>query len=337
MRNALTDVSGIAVGHWTDLEAGTGCTVILTPQGVTASLDVRGSSPGTRETDLLQPQSNVDRVHAIVLSGGSAFGLAAADGVMRWLDERGYGWQTPAARVPIVPGAILFDLAVGDAGVRPTAENAYAACEAANLQDDQRGNIGVGAGCTVGKLLGLARASRGGLGQASVHLPGGVVVSALIAVNALGDVVDPWSGTIIAGARTDDGDQLADALTVIQSQADRFMFRQPPSEGNTTIGVIATNARLNKIQCQKLAQMGHDGLGRTTRPAHTMYDGDCLFVLATGENDQAIDLSLLGAVASDVVAQAILDAVRAAQPGYGLPAASQLEPIPLTFHPNPGA
>ncbi len=329
MRNALTDVAGIAVGHWDDPVAGTGCTVILTPQGATGSLDVRGSSPGTRETDLLQPLGNVDKVHGVALSGGSAFGLATADGVMRWLDERDYGWPTPVARVPIVPAAILFDLGVGDPQVRPTAADAYAACQAASVQDVSRGSVGVGMGCTVGKLLGLERATRGGLGQAAVRLPGDIVVAALVAVNSLGDVVDPWAGQIVAGARAEDGLELVDSLAVVQAQADRFRFRPPPLRENTTIGVIATNLALTKLQCQKLAQMGHDGMGRATRPAHTMYDGDCLFALATGENPRSVEMSLLGAVAAEVVARAILDGVRSARPGYGLPAASQLTPRPL--------
>jgi L-aminopeptidase/D-esterase-like protein len=335
MRNALVDVPGILVGHWDSPEEGTGCTVILTPQGATASVDVRGSAPGTRETDLLDPVMRVDQVHAIVLSGGSAFGLASADGAVRWLHERGYGWYTPVTRVPIVPAAILFDLGVGGSTRWPTGAEGYAACEAATDQDASRGSVGAGMGCSVGKLLGFERACRGGLGQASVTLPGGVVVAALIAVNAVGDIVDPSRATIIAGARDLETQTLVDALSQIQAAFDQYSFRRAPSSEqaeeqgsreNTTIGVVATNVRLSKSDAKKLAQMAHDGLARTMRPAHTSYDGDALFALSTATIDQPVDLSILGAIAAEVTAAAVLDGVRNATPAYGLPTAGELIP-----------
>ena len=329
MTNSLTYVPGVLVGHWTDALNGTGCTVVLTPDGACAGVDVRGSSPGTRETDLLDPITGVDRVHGIVLSGGSAYGLGAAHGAVRWLAERGYGWYTPAARVPIVPAAIVYDLAFNSSSVYPTEADAYIACESANASDASRGNIGAGTGCTVGKLLGFANSSRGGLGQASLTLAGGAIVAALVAVNAIGDIVDPTAARIIAGARDPESGQLADALTTLSSRFDQFLFRRPPTRENTTIGVVATNLPLNKAQATKLAQMAQAGVTRTTRPAHTMYDGDCLFALGTGGLDIPFELSLLGAVAAQVVAAAVLDGVRNASAGFGLPSASDLTPLPL--------
>lgn len=334
MLNALVDVPGIRVGHWDSPEEGTGCTVVLTPQGATASVDVRGSAPGTRETDLLDPVMRVDQVHAIVLSGGSAFGLASADGAVRWLHERGHGWYTPVTPVPIVPAAILFDLGVGGSTRWPTAAEGYAACEAATDQEARRGSVGAGMGCSVGKLLGFDRACRGGLGQASLTLPGGIVVAALIAVNAVGDIVDPNRATIIAGARDPETQTLVDALGTIQPLFDQYAFRRPargeegdaPVAENTTIGVIATNARLSKGEAKKLAQMAHDGLARTMRPAHTTYDGDALFALATGSAQPPAELSILGAIAAEVTAAAVLDGVRNATTAYGLPAAGDLIP-----------
>lgn len=329
MLNALCDVLGVLVGHWTDAANGTGCTVVLTPAGACAGVDVRGSSPGTRETDLLDPVAGVDRVHGIVLSGGSAYGLGAAHGAVRWLAENGYGWYTPAARVPIVPAAIVYDLAFNGSAIYPTDANAYTACESASATDASRGNIGAGTGCTVGKLLGFANASRGGLGQASVTLAGGVVVAALVVVNAIGDIVNPSAARIIAGARDPESGQLADALATAAARFDQFLFRRPPMRENTTIGVVATNLPLNKAQATKLAQMAQAGVTRTTRPAHTMYDGDCLFALGTGSLDMPYELSLLGAVAAQVVAAAVLDGVRSARAGFGLPAASDLAPLAL--------
>lgn len=345
MNRALTDVQGVLVGHWSDPVHGTGCTVVLTPEGSCGGVDVRGSAPGTRETALLNPVNRVDRVHGVLLSGGSAYGLGAAHGVVEWLAERGFGWFTPAAPVPIVPAAILYDLGFGGSAVYPTQEEAYAACESASDADDKRGSIGAGTGCTVGKLLGVDRCTRGGLGQASAELPGGVVVSALIAVNAVGDIVDPIRAEQVAGARDPESGLLVDSLSVAAS-LDSFFFRPSgpdsipsspspdqsdsednhPVQENTSIGVVATNLSLSKTEVTKLAQMAQTGVSRTTRPAHTLYDGDCLFGLSTGALDAQIELSLLGAVAAEVVAAAVLDGVLNATPAHGVPAASELTP-----------
>ena len=350
MNKALTDVPGLRVGHWSDRAHGTGCTVVLTPEGACGGVDVRGSAPGTRETALLDPVGRVDRVHAVLLSGGSAFGLGAADGVVRWLAERGFGWPTPAAPVPIVPAAILYDLGFAGSTTYPTGKDAYAACEAASDEDSSRGSVGAGVGCTVGKLLGAECASRGGLGQASAALPGGVIVAALVAVNAVGDVVDPKRGELVAGARDPETGQLVDSLSEAASRLDSYLFRPPATQDagrtsnqaleagliasdtagdNTTIGVVATNLALNKPEATKLAQMAQTGVSRTTRPAHTLYDGDCIFALATGALEAAVELSLLGAVAAEVVAEAVLDGVLNATPAHGVPAAASLAPKPL--------
>ena len=332
---------GLLVGHWSERDHGTGCTVILAPDGACCGVDVRGSASGTRETALLDPVSRVDRVQGILLSGGSAYGLGAAHGVVRWLAERGHGWPTPAAPVPIVPAAILYDLGFADSILYPTEGAAYTACESASATDDSRGSVGAGTGCTVGKLLGAQHSSRGGLGQASAALAGGVLVSALIAVNAVGDVVDPMRAELVAGARDPDTGQLVDSLSEATARFDSFNFRPPHSSqndglsatspllGNTTIGVVATNLALGKSEATKLAQMAQAGVSRTTRPAHTVYDGDCLFALATDALDADVELSLLGAVAAEVVASAVLEGVRNAAPAHGLPAASQLTPRPL--------
>lgn len=346
MNNALTDVHGILVGHWSDPEHGTGCSVVLTPEGSCCGVDVRGSAPGTRETALLDPVNRVDRVHGVLLSGGSAYGLGAAHGVVKWLADRGFGWYTPAASVPIVPAAILYDLGLGGSTKYPTQEDAFAACEAATAEDTSRGSVGAGIGCTVGKLFGFDRCTRGGLGQASATLPGGVVVSALVAVNAVGDVVDPTRAHQVAGARDSKSGELVDSLAEAAASEDWVFFRSSdpnssaasdspdesasqssgPVPDNTTIGVVATNLSLSKPAVTKLAQMGQTGVSRTTRPAHTLYDGDCLFALATGGLDVQIDLNLVGAVAAEVVASAVLDGVRNATPAYGVPAASELTP-----------
>jgi L-aminopeptidase/D-esterase-like protein len=319
-QRGLTAVAGISVGHHTLAERPTGCTVVLTGAGAVAGVDVRGAAPGTRETDLLDPLNLVERVHAIVLAGGSAFGLDAASGVMRYLDERKVGFPTPYGVVPIVPAAILFDLAVGDARVRPTADCGYAAARAATDGPVTQGNVGAGAGATVGKLLGMARAMKGGTGSASITLPGGLTVAALVAVNAFGDIIDPATGRVIAGVRTIDGRGLADARVLIRTGASQ----QNPIGENSTIGVVATNARLTKAQATKVAQMAHDGLARAISPVHSMNDGDTLFALATGRFDQAADVSIIGALAADVVAEAVLNAVRQATGLPGLPAVRDL-------------
>ena len=306
--DGITDVPGIRVGHVTNREALTGCTVVLCPKaGAVGGVDQRGGAPGTRETDLLRPMHLVNRVHAVTLAGGSAFGLAAADGVVRWLEERGIGFDSGVARVPIVPAAILFDLAVGRADVRPDADMGYAACEAASDGAVPMGAVGVGTGCTVGKVLGPKQASPAGVGTASVDLGGGLVVGALVAVNAFGDVVDPCNGDILAGTRKPGGTGWADTLATMKSLIGKTALRFG-SRNNTVIGVVATNARLDKEETNKVAQMAHDGLAQTVRPAHTMFDGDTLFALATGR--KSADVNLIGSYAAEVVAAAILRAVR---------------------------
>lgn len=317
----LTDVPGVKVGHFTDTRRPTGCTVVLVEDGAVAGVDVRGGAPGTRETDLLDPLNTVERVHALLLSGGSAFGLDAATGVMRFLEERGVGFPVGTARVPIVPAAILFDLALGDWKIRPDAAAGHAAARAASSGPVAEGNVGAGAGATVGKLFGFQRAMKGGLGTASLRLPHGVVVAALVAVNAVGDVVDPSNGRLLAGARTADGRALEDTQAAIL--AGRVLappLRVEPARGNTTIGVVATNAALSKAAANKVAQMAHDGLARSLRPVHTPWDGDTLFALSTGR--EPADTLVVGALAAEVVALAVLRGVRAASSLPGLPAAA---------------
>ena len=320
MNGTLTDVEGLLVGQAVRLERPTGCTVIVARDGAVAAVDVRGAAPGTRETDLLDPLNTVQQVHAIVLSGGSAFGLDTATGVMGWLESEGIGFPVGSVRVPIVPAAILFDLGVGDAKVRPDAACGRDATAKASSAAVAQGNVGAGAGATVGKLYGMRRAMKGGLGSASIRLPSGVVIAAIVAVNARGDVVDPESGAVIAGVRSEDGTRLADA---------RLLLRQglptPIAPGeNTTIGVVATNATLTKTQAALVARMAHDGFARAIVPSHTPSDGDTIFALATGKTTATADVGLVGALAADVMAQAIVNAVRAAEPLQGLPSVRSL-------------
>ncbi len=325
-RSAITDVAGLKVGHFTDPRRPTGVTVILTEEGATAGVDVRGSAPGTRETDLLAPQNLVQQVHAIVLAGGSAFGLDAASGVVRWLEEHNYGFATGPAKVPIVPAAILYDLGVGDAKIRPDAAAGYKACQAATANAPAEGNAGAGAGATVGKLFGGKRAMKGGLGTASIRLTdkqtgATLTVGAIVAVNAVGDVLDPSTGKILAGARTPDGKAIMGTMNaILRGEA------LPPALGGTatTIGVVATDAKLDKAQCGKVAQMAHDGLARTINPVHTMSDGDTLFALATGASGRAGNVTLIGALAAEAMAQAVVRAIKAAQSLPNLPSATNL-------------
>ena len=314
---SLTDVAGLRVGHHTLTARATGCTVVLCPEGATCGVDVRGAAPGTRETDLLRPDNLVEQVHAVLLSGGSAFGLDAAGGVMRWLEEQGHGFAVGHARVPIVPAAVLFDLWHGDPRVRPDAASGHAACAAASSTPPAQGNVGAGAGAAVGKLFGFERAMKGGIGTASLRV-GAVSVAALVAVNAVGDVVDPRSGRVVAGARTADGAALLDSMAAL-------LRGELPARAlagmATTIGVVATDARLSKAQANKLATMAHDGLAHSIRPVHTMTDGDTLFALATGASGRPGEMTVLGALAAEVVARAVLNAVRAACSLPGLPAA----------------
>lgn len=300
----LTDIPGIRVGHVTDLDGATGCTVILCPEGTIGGGEVRGGAPGTRETALLRSENAVETVNAVVLSGGSAFGLAAADGVMRWLEEHDIGYDTRAGfKVPIVPAAILFDLALGTRGVRPTAESGYQACQNASDAPVARGNVGAGTGARIGAMLGNERATKGGLGSVSLDMGGGLRVAALMAVNSVGDVVEA-DGSLLAGVRDESGAFLG-ALKLMRRD-------EPPASGaeNTVIGVVATNARLTRAQANRVAMMAHDGIARAVHPAHTLYDGDSLFVLATGELDAPP--TSIGAFAAQAVAEAIRDGVRAA-------------------------
>lgn len=328
LNNAITDIPGILVGHAQDESALTGCTVILCEKGAVGGVDQRGGAPGTREVDALHPMHLVTKVHGVVLAGGSAFGLEAATGVMRYLEEKGVGFDTRVAKVPIVPAAILFDLGIGKADVRPDAAMGYLACQNASSEPPAEGNVGVGTGATVGKIFGPSQCMKSGVGTASLEIGAGVLVGAIAAVNAFGDVIDPNTGLIIAGARSRDVGLLhigapgyfADTLRVMQTLIGRTALGFS-SRGNTVIGVVATNARLDKEATNKVAQMAHDGLARTIRPAHTMLDGDTIFAIATGEH--AADVNIVGAFAAEVFAQAILRAVYAARPVSGIPAISQ--------------
>jgi L-aminopeptidase/D-esterase-like protein len=315
---SITDVPGIKVGHAHNKSALTGCTVVLTEQGAVCGVDVRGSAPGTRETDLLQPTHMVDRVHAILLSGGSAYGLDAATGVMQFLEERGYGLPVGVGVVPIVPAAVLFDLAIGNSNVRPDKEMGYQAAQNASADCSVQGNVGAGCGATVGKLAGLERAMKSGLGTASRTLPNGLVVGAIVAVNAVGEVRHPKTGQVLVAPCDDEGN-LLDSLDLLMRMAHAPVF---PGT-NTTIGVVASNANLNKAQATKVAQMAHDGLARTIYPVHTMLDGDTLFAVATGGLDVPVDV--VGAVSAEVLADAVVNAVKAAEAAGGLPSYQNLQ------------
>lgn len=335
MAAGLTAVAGLAVGHFTDPRRPTGCTVVIAREGAVAGVDVRGAAPGTRETDLLSPINAVDRVHAIVLAGGSAFGLDAASGVMRWLDERGIGFPigTPPAgsavagqasrpiTVPIVPAAILFDLWVGDPSIRPDAASGYAACDAASTRPVAEGNVGAGTGASVGKLFGIERAMKGGIGSASLQVDG-ITIAALVAVNAMGDVVDPASGRLLAGARSVDGTRLSGTMPLLREGElpERLRTQECPG-ASTTLAIVATDAVLTKAEAAKVAQMAHDGLARSIHPVHTMGDGDIVFALATGASRRTASPTLVGAFAAEVLAEAVVRAVLAAEglKGAGVP------------------
>jgi L-aminopeptidase/D-esterase-like protein len=318
MNGTITDVRGIRAGHATDEAGLTGCTVVLCEGGAVGGVDQRGGAPGTRETDLLRPMHLVQKVHGVVLAGGSAFGLAAADGVMRYLAERKTGVRFGGAVVPVVPAAILFDLGLGRADAYPDANMGHAACQAAGTGRLAEGNVGAGTGCSVGRLLGAGHATKTGIGGASIDLGGGLVVGAVIAVNALGDVVDE-QGQILAGVRKLRGAGFAGSLSVLRSRIGKLAMQVG---GATVIGVVATTALLNKEQANKVAQMAHDGLARSVRPAHTMYDGDTLFCLATGRVRASV--TVVGAYAAELVAQAIVRAATTATGAGGLPAGAEV-------------
>lgn len=317
----LTAIDGIRVGHFTLAEKPTGCTVILVEKGATGGVDVRGSAPGTRETDLLDPMNLVEQVHAVVLSGGSAFGLDSASGVMRYLEERKVGFPFGGAYVPIVPAAVLFDLPIaGKPMIRPDATCGYEAAKSAGTGTIAEGSVGAGAGATVGKFAGGGRPMKGGIGTASITLPSGLTVAAIVAVNAGGDIIDPSNGRIVAGARAADGETLIDARVAMRSGA---LERPRPGE-NTTIGVVATNATLTKAQAKKIASMAHDGFARTIVPAHTMGDGDTIFAIATGGHSGDPNVTLIGALAAEMMADAILRGVREATGLPNIPAVRDL-------------
>jgi L-aminopeptidase/D-esterase-like protein len=330
----LAAIPGLLVGHASDPGALTGCTVVLTPEGATCGVDVRGAAPGTRETDLLDPMNLVDKVHAVLLAGGSAFGLDAATGVMRWLEERGHGFETGVARVPIVPGAVLFDLGLGRADRRPDAAMGYAACEdavrrAGGGEPLAEGNVGAGTGASAGKLFGPGLATKTGLGAACLEGPGGLLVGAVVAVNAFGDVRDPATGRILAGTRNPAGGWVdtAAAMTGQPAAGDGDASAGGGSGGsgqagrNTTIGVVATNAPLTKAQARKVAQMAHDGLALTISPVHTMFDGDTLFAISCPAPGVATDVTVVGTLAVRAVAGAVVRAALTARAAGGLPGA----------------
>jgi len=324
MNGAITDVPGLRVGHVTDLESATGCTVVLCPAGgAVGGVDVRGSAPGTRETDLLAPGNRVERVHAIVLSGGSAFGLDAASGVMRFLEERGVGFDVGVAKVPIVPAAILFDLGLGRADIRPTAEWGYQACVAATDGPVPQGTVGAATGATVGKSLGKNNSIKGGLGTASISTHDGYVIGALFAVNATGDVIDPDTGTILAGPRKLDTRTFHNTLDLIATGQRRAAVPLPGT--STTIGVVATNAPLTKEQANKLASMAHAGMARAIRPSHTLSDGDAIFAISVADKPATtpVDMTALGALAARATEMAIMNAIKAATGLAGVPSARE--------------
>jgi L-aminopeptidase/D-esterase-like protein len=317
----LTAVPGIKVGHHTLTERPTGCTVVLAEAGVTAGVDVRGSAPATRETDLLSPVNIVQIAHAIVLSGGSAFGLDSASGVMRYLEEKKIGFEFGPAHVPIVPAAAIFDLSVGDGRIRPGADCGYQAARAATAAPVAEGSVGAGAGATLGKTGGMGRSMKGGVGSASITLPNGLIVAAIVVVNAAGDVIDPANGQVVAGVRSADGKSFADARKILRAGgAGAAAARQ-----NTTIGVVATNARLTKTEATRVSQMAHDGYARALAPSHTPGDGDAIFTLATGERTGSADAGQVGELAAEVMADAIVRAARQATGVPGIPALRDLK------------
>lgn len=307
----FTDIDGIKVGHAQNMEAATGCTVVICEEGATGGVDVRGGSPGTRETDLLDPQNLVDKIHAVVLSGGSAFGLDAASGVMKYLEEKDVGFDVQVTKVPIVCSAVLFDLVIGDYRVRPDLKMGYEACLNATNRECPNGNIGAGTGATVGKFLGPERAMKGGLGSYAVEI-GDLKVGAIVAVNALGDIINPQTDEILAGLLDEKGEKMIGTENEMEKVYDekRNIF-----SGNTTIGVVATNGKFTKAQMNKLASMSHNGYARAMRPAHSIFDGDTIFTMATGKVEA--DLSVVGLLAARVMERAIVNAIKSAESLHG--------------------
>jgi L-aminopeptidase/D-esterase-like protein len=325
--NTITAVEGLKVGSITLAGGTTGCTVILVDgEGVPGGVSQRGGAPGTRETDLLNPLNMVDKVNAVVLSGGSAFGLDSASGTSKWLEEHNIGWDVRVTKVPIVPAAILFDLPIGNnAKIHPGADCGYRAVAAATAAPVSMGTVGAGAGATVGKMGGAGTSMKGGLGSAVIRMPNGLVVGAIVAVNAAGDILDPDTGSVVAGTRKPDG-TLADARTLLRSGA--LMQRRgaaPRAVENTTIGLVATNAKLTKAEVSRMALMGDDGYARAIFPSHTMGDGDTVFSLATGRWNGQADVSLIGALAADAMARALVQAVTQATGLPNVPAVRDLK------------
>lgn len=316
----FNEIEGILVGHAQDLEAATGCTVIISPEGATAGVDVRGGAPGTRETDLLHPVNLVEKIHAVMLAGGSAFGLDAAAGAMQYLEERGIGFDVQVTRVPIVCAAVLFDLAIGNHRVRPDREMGYQACLKASREEARQGNVGAGTGATVGKVLGMERAMKSGLGTYALQT-GDLKVGALVAVNCLGDVMDPLTGERLAGLLDEDLLALADTEEIMIRS---FSEKKNLFSGHTTIGVVATNAAFTKGQATKLASMAQNGYARTMRPAHSMFDGDTVFTMASGRVEA--DLSVAGLLAARVMERAVVAAVKNTGSLCGLKCSSDLAP-----------
>lgn len=302
MFNNILDVKGIKVGQVEDKEGLTGCTVIICEDGGVCGVDVRGSAPGTRETDLLDPINMVQKVHAIVLSGGSAFGLESTCGVSRYLEEKGIGFDVGVAKVPIVTGAVLFDLGVGDPKCRPNIKMGYKACQIANNTELKQGNYGAGCGATVGKIRGSEFCTKGGIGSYSIKLDNGLVVSAIIAVNAFGDVYE--NGQVIAGVLNDDKTDFLNTYDLMKKGVNKGGF----NIDNTTIGAVVTNAKLSKAECKKISQMAHNGFAKSIFPIHTPHDGDTIFTLATGEVET--DITLLGSIASEVVEKSVINAIK---------------------------
>jgi L-aminopeptidase/D-esterase-like protein len=326
---SLTAVAGIRVGHFTLSERPTGCTVVVVDgDGAIGGYAQRGGAPGTRDADLLNPLNTVEQVNAVFLSGGSAYGISVGDGVMRYLEEKKTGFKIAGTVVPIVPGAVLMDLGFGgSSNIRPNAECGYRAASTASDGPVAEGNIGAGAGSTVGKLSGNRdRAMKAGVGSSAIVLPNGLVVAALVAVNAVGDIVDPATGAVVAGVRTEDGKRLADARLLIRSP--KASANAPAPGANTTIAVVATNAKLTKVQASRMALMADDGLARAINPAHTPADGDTVFALATGRWDGQVDVGTIGALAAEVLSEAIVRAATQATASGGLPSARDLNTVP---------
>ena len=314
----FTHIDGIKVGNVQDFEAATGCTVIICEEGATAGVDVRGGSPGTRETDLLDPQNLVDKIHAVMLSGGSAFGLDAASGAMKYLEEKDIGFDVQVTKVPIVCSAVLFDLVVGDYRIRPDFKMGYEACVNATNKECPNGNIGAGTGATVGKFLGIERAMKGGLGSYGIQV-GDLKVGAIVAVNALGDIIDPETGEILAGLLDEDGKKLAGTENVM---AEKYSEKKNVFSGNTTIGVVATNGIFTKAEANKLASMSHNGYARTMRPAHSIFDGDTIFTMATGK--VKADINVVGFLAARTMERAVINAIKSAESSHGFKAYREL-------------